>query len=136
MAALFAVEVVTPRGPVARTESDAVTGPGVLGEFEILAGHVPFLTELHAGVLRIGQKTAETYAVSNGFLEVSSTGAVKILVERAIPAGEIDVAEAKSEAEAAGAELAAWRGEADAEHRVLVERQSFANAKLAAASRR
>ena len=66
------VTLVTPTGALVSERTDAVIAPGELGEFEVLPGHIPFLTELHPGVLTIGENRAKKmYAVGIGFLEVS-----------------------------------------------------------------
>ena len=80
------VSVVTPRGPVTAEDTDAVTAPGQLGEFEVLPGHVPFLTQLHPGVLVLGERERHIFAVSSGFLEVEPDGTVLVLVEPAAAA--------------------------------------------------
>ena len=59
------VNLVTPRGVVAHDATDGLTAPGEEGEFEVLPGHVPFLTALRPGVLTIGDRTRARYAVSH-----------------------------------------------------------------------
>jgi F-type H+-transporting ATPase subunit epsilon len=81
---ILAVNLVTPRGVVAHTDADSVQAPGELGEFELLPGHVPMLTALRPGVLTIGTKARQRYAVSSGYLRVDPSGAVEILVEQAL----------------------------------------------------
>ena len=102
------VNLVTPKGVVAHTDTDSVQAPGELGEFELLPGHIPMLTALKAGVLTIGTKARARYAVSQGYLRVDPAGAVEILVEQAVPAKDIDAAAAKKDLDAAEAELAKW----------------------------
>src|SRR6476660_5989975 len=102
------VNLVTPRGVVAHTETDSVQAPGELGEFELLPGHVPMLAALRPGVLTIGTKTPARYAVSSGYLRVDPTSTVEILVEQAMPAKDIDATVAQNELKAAEAELAKW----------------------------
>jgi ATP synthase F1 epsilon subunit len=104
----LAVNLVTPRGVVAHTDADSVQAPGELGEFELLPGHVPMLTALRPGVLTIGTKQRARYAVSSGYLRVDPSGAVEILVEQALPAGEVDADAAKKDLASAEAELAKW----------------------------
>ncbi len=127
----LAVNLVTPRGVVAHTDTDSLQAPGDLGEFELLPGHVPMLTALKAGVLTIGTKTRSRYAVSTGYLRIDPANAVEILVERAKPANEIDAAAATAELKAAEAELAKWGDKpVDGDHAVLVARQGWAQAQL------
>ena len=137
MAASFlAVNLVTPKGVVAHTDTDSVQAPGELGEFELLPGHVPMLTALKPGVLTIGIKQRAVYAVSSGYLRVDPQGAVEILVEQALPASEIDAATAKTEASTAEAELAKWGDKAqDGDYANLVARVGWAQARVHASTR-
>ena len=137
MAASFlAVNLVTPKGVVAHTDTDSVQAPGELGEFELLPGHVPMLTALKPGVLTIGIKQRAVYAVSSGYLRVDPHGAVEILVEQAVPASEIDPAAAKAEASTAEAELTKWGDKAqDGDYANLVARAGWAHARVNASTR-
>src|SRR3982750_3414889 len=94
---ILVVNLVTPRGVVAHTDADSVQAPGELGEFELLPGHVPMLAALRPGVLTIGTKARQRYAVSSGYLRVDPAGAVEILVEQAVPTVEIDAEAAKKD---------------------------------------
>ena len=105
---ILGINLVTPRGVVAHTDADSVQAPGELGEFELLPGHVPMLAALRPGVLTIGTKARQRYAVASGYLRVDPSGAVEILVEQALPTVEIDAESAKKDLAAAEAELARW----------------------------
>jgi F-type H+-transporting ATPase subunit epsilon len=132
---ILGVNLVTPRGVVAHTDADSVQAPGELGEFELLPGHVPLLTALRAGVLTIGTKARSRYAVSSGYLRVDPSGAVEILVERAVPAKEIDVDAAKKELATAEAELAKWGDRPlDGDYTSLQQDAHWAQARLDAAA--
>ena len=129
------VNLVTPKGVVAHTDTDSVQAPGELGEFELLPGHVPLLTALKPGVLTIGTKQRARYAVSSGYLRVDPKGAVEILVEQAMPAKDVDVTAAQSELKAAEADLAKWGDRPhDGDYVNLVARVGWAKARLDAAS--
>lgn len=128
------VEMVTPIGPVSADDTDAVTAPGELGEFEIFVGHVPFLTELHSGVLTLGESGPKThYAVGPGFLEVTAAGEVKILVERAIRGADVDLEAAKAERDDTEPTVKSWKGDLDAEFLTLKARYEWAAAQIRAA---
>ncbi len=130
------VAVVTPRGPVADEETDGVTAPGQLGEFEVLPGHVPFLTLLHPGVLILGDKQARrVFAVSSGFLEVEPDGEVQVLVEQAIPAEKVDTAAAKKVVDELGPQIKDWKEALDADWKNLKARLDWAQAQLDARNR-
>ena len=127
------VNVVTPSGPVANQETDAVIAPGKLGEFEVLPGHIPFLTELHPGILTLGEKLPRSiFAVSVGFVEVSVDGNVQVLVERAVAAEQVDIEEARAELDDTALALKEWKGEPDAEYQNLRNRNAWAQAQLEA----
>ncbi|HEX5058379.1 MAG TPA: ATP synthase F1 subunit epsilon [Kofleriaceae bacterium] len=136
MAASFlAVNLVTPKGVVAHTDTDSVQAPGELGEFELLPGHVPMLTALKPGVLTVGSKQRARYAVSTGYLRIDPQGAVEILVEQAQPATEVDPEAARSDLKTAETELAKWGDKAqDGDYQNLVARAGWAKARLDAAS--
>jgi F-type H+-transporting ATPase subunit epsilon len=129
------VRLVTPKGVVAHSETDGLTAPGELGEFELLPGHVPLLTALKPGVLTIGDKTKTRYAVSTGYLRVDPANSVEVLVEQAVPGGEIDVDAAKTDHAAAKTALDAWGDKpADGDWKNAVHRLEWAQARLDAAS--
>jgi F-type H+-transporting ATPase subunit epsilon len=127
----LAVNLVTPRGVIAHTDTDSLQAPGDLGEFELLPGHVPMLTALKAGVLTIGTKTRVRYAVSTGYLRIDPQGSVEVLVERAKPSTEVDAAAAQSELKTAEAELAKWGDKPqDGDYENLVARVGWAHAQI------
>jgi ATP synthase F1 epsilon subunit len=128
---ILAVNLVTPRGVVAHTDADSVQAPGELGEFELLPGHVPMLTALKPGVLTIGTKARQRYAVSSGYLRVDPSGAVEILVEQALPTVDIDSDAAKKDLAAAEAELAKWGDRPlDGDYVNMQQRAGWARARL------
>jgi F-type H+-transporting ATPase subunit epsilon len=134
---VLTVNVVTPRGPVASEETDAVTAPGELGEFEVLPGHIPFLTSLHPGVLILGEsRKKRVIAVSRGYLRVNQGGHIEVLVERAVPGDKVNADAARSEREAAASELEAWKSKPqDADWRNIKDRHDWAQAQLDARAR-
>jgi F-type H+-transporting ATPase subunit epsilon len=136
MASSFlAVNLVTPKGVVAHTETDSVQAPGELGEFELLPGHVPMLTALKSGVLTVGTKQSARYAVSTGYLRVDPQGAVEILVEQAQPAKDVDLEGARNELKAAEADLAKWGDKPqDGDYQSLQARAGWAQARIDAAT--
>ena len=130
-AGFLGVNLVTPRGVVAHTDTDSVQAPGELGEFELLPGHVPLLTALKPGVLTIGTKARARYAVGSGYLRVDPAGAVEILVEQAVSAKEIDAEAAKNDLRTAEVELAKWGDKAqDGDYQNLVARAGWARARI------
>lgn len=125
------VNLVTPKGVIAHTDTDSLQAPGELGELELLPGHVPLLTALQPGVVVIGTKQPARYAVSSGYLRVDPAGSVEILVEQAIAASNIDVEGAKVELKAAEADLAAWGDRpTDGDYKNLQVRVGWARARI------
>ena len=133
LSSFLAVNLVTPRGVVAHTDSDSLQAPGELGEFELLPGHVPLLTALRPGVLTIGTRTRARYAVATGYLRVDPAGAVEILVEQAKPVDEIDGDAARAELKTAEAELAKWGDKPhDGDYDSVMARVGWARAQVEA----
>ena len=103
----FHVEIRTPEQLIYEGDVTSIRAPGVEGNFEILAGHLPFLTALDIGEIRIREsETPQLMAISGGVFEVLRTG-VTALVETAEWASEIDVARAENAHERAHTELTA-----------------------------
>lgn len=135
LSSFLAVNLVTPRGVVAHTDSDALTAPGELGEFELLPGHVPMLAALRPGVLTIGTKAKSRYAVSGGYLRIDPAGSVEVLVEQATAVAEIDLDAARNDLKAAEAELAKWGDKPhDGDYTSLIARVGWAKARVDAAA--
>ena len=84
------LEIVTPEARVFSSVVDTVVIPTVEGEIGILPGHIPLLTQVAGGELRItrgGQ--VEILAVGGGFAQVTGDR-VSILAESAIEREKID----------------------------------------------
>lgn len=84
------LEIVTPEGRVYSNSADSVVLPTTSGEVGILPGHIPLLTQLAAGELRITHGgTVESIACGTGFAEVDGDK-VSVLAEQAINVEAID----------------------------------------------
>lgn len=84
------LEIVTPEAKVYSDTIDSVVIPTVEGEIGILPGHIPLLTQVAQGELRVA-KGAETQflAISGGFAEIEGD-TVRVLAENAISEEKID----------------------------------------------
>lgn len=92
---VFPLEIVTPARMVYDGEVSSLRAPGVEGDFEVLVGHIPFLTTLRIGMMTIregGERVV--YAVSGGFVEVLRHR-VTVIAESAERAQDIDVERAR-----------------------------------------
>jgi F-type H+-transporting ATPase subunit epsilon len=135
LSTFLGVNLVTPKGVVAHTDTDSVQAPGEQGEFEVLPGHVPLLTSLRSGVLTIGTKAKARYAVGPGYLRVDPEGSIEILVEQAMPEADVNIDAAREDLKNAEAELAKWGDKPqDGDYTNLVERAGWARARIEVAN--
>ncbi len=93
---MLTLEIITPEAKILETEADQVVLPTESGETGILIGHVPLVTKLVAGELKMikGDQT-EYIAVDHGFARVLG-GTLSILTEAAIDVSDIDLSEVAS----------------------------------------
>lgn len=87
---MLTLEIVTPEARVYSDTIDSVVLPTVTGEVGILPGHIPLLTQIEDGELRV-TKNGQTLrlAVGAGFVEVEADR-VHVLAEQAITEDKID----------------------------------------------
>jgi len=84
------LEIVTPEARVYSDAIESVVIPTVEGEIGILPGHIPLLTEVAHGELRVTKNGhAEYLAVGGGFAQVEGDR-VRVLAEHAITESGID----------------------------------------------
>jgi F-type H+-transporting ATPase subunit epsilon len=84
------LEIVTPEARVYSDTIDNVVIPTVEGEVGILPGHIPLLTQVEHGELRVTKGTETLLlAVSGGFAEIEGDR-VHVLAEHAISEEKID----------------------------------------------
>jgi F-type H+-transporting ATPase subunit epsilon len=84
------LEIVTPEARVYTDTIDSVVIPTTSGEIGILPGHIPLLTQMEGGELRV-TKNGQTHrlAVGSGFVEIEADR-VHVLAEQAITEEKID----------------------------------------------
>jgi F-type H+-transporting ATPase subunit epsilon len=130
------LEIVTPEARVYSESVDTVVIPTVEGEVGILPGHVPLVTQVGAGELRVTKgSVTQLLVVGGGFAQVTGEK-VSILADSAIQEEKIDenaVADAMKRAEDA---LKAKETLAPAEIERLEGVVRFAVAQLGAKRRR
>ena len=101
----FDLSLVTPEGAAYEGEAEMLIVPGASGEIGVLARHAPLVAMLKAGEIRIKASGGwQTFAAGPGYFKVQQDRAL-VLVDDAVRAEEIDVAQARREAEAARAML-------------------------------
>ncbi|TMW72170.1 F0F1 ATP synthase subunit epsilon [Alteribacter natronophilus] len=95
------VNVVTPDGSVYEAEANLVSVKAHEGELGVLPGHIPLVTPLRIGPVRIKKDSkVDLVAVNGGFMEVRRDE-VNILAESAELPTDIDVARARAAKERA-----------------------------------
>ncbi|MBI5382774.1 MAG: ATP synthase F1 subunit epsilon [Opitutae bacterium] len=107
------LEIVTPEARVYSDTVETVVVPTVQGELGILPGHIPLLTQVEHGELRVtkGGQTS-LLAVGGGFMQVEGD-LVSVLAEHAIREEQIDESAAEKAVERAQ-EALKNRGQLDA----------------------
>ncbi len=87
---MLRLEIVTPEQKTYSDDVDSVVIPGVEGELGVLPQHVPLLTQLLPGELRVLKDGEELrLAVGEGFVEISA-GKVAVLTDMAVRESDID----------------------------------------------
>jgi len=85
------LEIVTPDRRVFSENVEHVVVPTSTGEIDILPGHIPLLSIVEAGELRIGQNgKTSSMAIDKGFLQIHGDK-VSVLTEGAINVEKIDL---------------------------------------------
>ena len=104
MATTLKLEIVTPEATAYSEDVEMVTLPGSEGELGVYPNHVPLLTTLNPGELRVLKGGKETFlAIGEGFVEITGSS-VSVLTDMAIKPAAID--ESAAEAAVARAQAA------------------------------
>ena len=94
--ATLRLEIVTPEAKAYSEDVDMVVVPGTEGELGILPQHVPLLTSIKPGELRVLKDGRETFlAVGEGFVEITQERVV-VLTDMALEDTQIDEAAAQA----------------------------------------
>jgi F-type H+-transporting ATPase subunit epsilon len=130
------LEIVTAERVVYSEEIDILVAPGIDGELGILPSHVPLLTVLKPGEIRVTKDGVDTYmVVSGGFLEVLGTKAT-ILADTAEDADDIDIDRAEAALQRAQERVEAAPAEMDLQRALASVRRSQARVTVARRRRR
>jgi F-type H+-transporting ATPase subunit epsilon len=122
------VRVLTPVGAVFDGSASMVFAPSMAGEVGLLPRHEPLVCTLGFGRTRVqaSDGTEEVFATSQGFLTIERDE-VLVLVEQALRVGEIDVARAKADLQAAEEALETAGGDEVARARAEASKLRAAN---------
>jgi F-type H+-transporting ATPase subunit epsilon len=111
--ATLKLEIVTPETKVYSEDVDFVVLPGSEGELGVYPKHVPLMTTLKPGELRVLKDGRETaLAVGEGFVEINAD-AVSVLTDMALESAQIDEAAAEAAVERAKAAMKEDHGAED-----------------------
>jgi F-type H+-transporting ATPase subunit epsilon len=132
----FDLSVVTPDGAAFEGEAEMVIVPGAAGEIGVLARHAPLVAMLMAGEIRVkAENDWQSFAAGPGYFKVQQDRAIA-LVDDAVRAEEIDIDEARREAEEARAALErADAGDDEIDRWHMEQRLRHAENKIAVAGR-
>ena len=124
------LEIVTPEARVYSDTVDTVVVPTLTGEIGILPGHIPLLTQVVSGELRLMKDGKELFlAVGKGFAQIESDK-VSILAEHAITEEKIDEKAIEQALQRAQTELTSAAHLDPSEQEVLHELVRFAGVQL------
>ena len=96
MAKTLHVDIVSAEQQIYSGEASMLIAPGEAGELGILPEHMPLLTRIKPGTLRVipvGEGEEEVIYVSGGMMEVQPDG-VTVLADTSIRAHDLDEAKA------------------------------------------
>ena len=132
----FDLSLVTPEGAAFEGEAEMLIVPGAAGEIGVLARHAPLVAMLKAGEIRVKAGGEwQAFAAGPGYFKVQQDRAL-VLVDDAVRAEEIDIEEARREAEEAKALIEKIDAGDEEQDRWRVEqRLRHAENKLAVAGR-
>ena len=94
--ATLKLEIVTPEAKIFSQDVEMVSVPGVEGELGILPKHIPLMTMIKPGELRVSNQGQDIFmAVGDGFVEVTGES-VTVLTDMAVKEESIDEAAAET----------------------------------------
>jgi len=89
MAETVQFDLVSPERLLLSVQAAEVHIPGADGDLTAMANHMPLITTLRPGVLKVsGPEGDKEFVVTGGFAEINPEG-VSVLAERAIPRGDM-----------------------------------------------
>jgi F-type H+-transporting ATPase subunit epsilon len=92
MAEKITFDLVSPERLLLSQAVDMVTIPGSEGYMGVMAGHMPLVSTLRAGMIAMMNDGTETrFFIMGGFAEVNAAK-VTVLAEDALPMSELDLA--------------------------------------------
>ena len=72
MSEKFTIEIISPDRSIIKTETSEVVIPSFEGEMGILKDHIPIITFLRPGLVKIQEDTQKIYYIEEGTVEFSN----------------------------------------------------------------
>ena len=89
MSKKFTVEIISPDRSILKTQASEVTIPSYEGEIGILTDHIPIITFLRPGLVKIQEDTQKIYYIEEGTVEFSNNNLL-ILTSTARKLSDLD----------------------------------------------
>ena len=89
MSETFTVEIISPDRSIIKTDTKEVVIPSYEGEMGILKDHIPLITFLRPGMIRIKNENEKAFFVEDGTVEFSNNNLL-VLTSTAIEFSKID----------------------------------------------
>lgn len=119
MADTMQFDLVSPERSLASLQVNAVQIPGADGDMTAMPDHVPVITTLRPGILRVEAPGDTTeYVVTGGFAEITGA-AVSVLAEKVVPVSEMTRAHVDELVETARAAYDALHAEHKGQHSLV-----------------
>ncbi|MFL2826046.1 MAG: ATP synthase F1 subunit epsilon [Coraliomargaritaceae bacterium] len=103
---MLKLEIISPKEKVFSTEAKQVVLPTESGEIGLLTGHIPMVTQLKLGALKvINDSSQEIFAIKGGFAQLVSD-TISILTDEAVAASDLEASEIEQSINAVEKKLA------------------------------
>jgi F-type H+-transporting ATPase subunit epsilon len=90
---MLKLEIISPKEKVFSTEAKEVILPTESGEIGLLMGHIPLITQLKLGALKvINDSSQEVFAIKGGYAQLVSDK-ISILTDEAIASSDLEASE-------------------------------------------
>ena len=120
---MLKLEIISPKEKVFSTEAKQVVLPTESGEIGLLTGHIPLVTQLKLGALKvISESSQEAFAINGGFAQLVSDK-ISILTDEAIAASDLEASAIEVSINAVEKQLAS--AESASEKESLTKRLKF-----------
>ena len=87
---MLKLEIISPKEKVFSTEAKQVVLPTESGEIGLLAGHIPLVTQLKLGALKvINESNQEVFAIKAGFAQLVADK-ISILTDEALAVSDLE----------------------------------------------